>query len=234
MTRIARFQGFTLIEVLVSLLIFSSVVSLIVFGLEQGRGQWLHAQQRAQQIKQLSLRQQWLDQLFSQSNAANFQIDYGSASAYFWGTAQQMRLLSDAPIISGPGTYAAIELVIIEQGQGKQALSFRQWPNKDPYYGIPPFGDLTQELILLNEINQAQWRYYLPARTEPSSQEIRLGNFVPRQEPMWANEYDAQNEQRIPSQVSLSFHYQGQAYEWIFQLSQYSAASDIEGETFTQ
>lgn len=227
-------QGFTLIEVLVSLLIFSSLVSLVVFGLEQGRGQWWHAEQRAQQVKQLSLRQQWLDQLFSQSNGANFQTDYGIANAYFLGTPQQVRLLSDAPIIAGPGTYASVELAIIDQGQGQQALRFRQWPNRDPYYGIPPFQDPSQQLILLEGISQAQWQYYLPPRTEASGQEIRLGNFRPRHESQWGGEYDAQNEQRIPSQVSLTFHYQGQAYQWVFTLSQFSAASDIEGGTFTQ
>ncbi|EKO3677097.1 type II secretion system protein [Vibrio metschnikovii] len=234
MNRPSPHQGFTLIEVLVSLLIFSSVVSLVVFGLEQGRGQWWHAQQRAQHVKQLSLRQQWLDQLFSQSNGANFQTDYGTANAFFLGTTQQVRLLTDAPVIAGPGTYATVELAIIDHGQGEQALRFRQWPNRDPYYGIPPFQDSSQQLMLLEGISQAQWQYYLPVRTEASSQEIRLGNFRPRQESQWGSEYDAQNEQRIPSQIALTFRYQGQAYRWVFPLSQFSAASDIEGGTFSQ
>lgn len=214
-----RQAGFTLIEVLVALAVFSSVIALMMFGLDQGRLQWQKATEQTQSYQQLLARKQWLTQLFEQANASLFRQTYASEVAYFLGDQQQLTFISNAPIVSGPGTYARVSLNVASQPNGQQKLVFKQWPYSDPYLGIHESVDPDQTLTLLENIQDVSWQYYFPARTEPTSMEIRQGGFEPRPEGYWSDQtYDAEYQQVLPPRVQLTFTQRGRRYQWRFYL----------------
>ncbi|SIN79534.1 type II secretion system protein J [Salinivibrio sp. ES.052] len=216
--------GFTLIEVLIALAVFSSVISLVMFGLDQGRLQWSKSTERANTYQELQLRKQWLSQLFNQANASMFKQGYGSETAFFYGDQKRVKFLSNAPIIDGPGSYATVELTV-EEKDNQKALLFQQWAYTDPYLTQTAEAQSSQSLVLLDNISDVQWQYYLSARTEPTSMEIRFGGFRSRPEGFWSDQpYDADYEQVIPPMVRLSFRWQGSAYQWQFYLPMKSEA----------
>jgi len=218
MPKINKNNGFTLIEVLIAVAVFSSVISLVMFGLDQGRLQWEKSTDRAQTYHELQNRKQWLTQLFNQANASMFRQSYGGEVGFFYGDQRKLTFLSNAPIISGPGTYAKVELSI-EQHKSGQALFFSQWPYSDPY--LSSTSEITQpsSLVLLEDVKNIEWQYYFPARTEPTSMENRFGGFRSRPEGYWSdNPYDAAFEQVIPPMVRLTFEWRGRAYQWQFYL----------------
>lgn len=217
--------GFTLIEVLVALIIFSSVIGIVMAGLDQGRMLWQRAFDQADEQKMLTQRHQWLQQMFDQAVMSNFQIGYGVATPYFIGTPDTVRMITNAPIIGGPGTYATVELTITQQQQA--TLAFTQWPNKDPYYGIPSYRETNNQLTVLTGLQDVEWQYFLPPRRQPSSNEISQGSFTPRLEGQWGDEFDALDERRLPPQIKLSFAYRNERYEWFFTLPTGNNAADI-------
>ena len=218
-------SGFTLIEVLVALIIFSSVIGIVMAGLDQGRMLWQRAFDHADEQKMLTQRHQWLQQMFDQAVVSNFQIGYGVATPYFIGTADTVRMITNAPIIGGPGTYATVELTTTRQQQA--TLAFTQWPNKDTYYGIPSYFEADNQLTVLSGLKNVEWQYFLPPRRQASTNELSQGNFTPRLEGQWGDEFDARDERRLPPQVVLAFRYQGEDYRRHFTLPTGNNAADI-------
>ncbi|EEY50293.1 prepilin-type N-terminal cleavage/methylation domain-containing protein [Vibrio cholerae] len=211
-------SGFTLIEVLVSLVVFSSVVSLVLVGLEQGRLQWDRSMRSTEHSYKLLLRKQWLDQLFSQSNGATFQISYGTEAPHFLGTSTDVSFISNAPIISGPGTYASVNLALEAQNNGLNRLVFKQWPYSDPYLGIPNEATKTNTLVLIEDIQALEWEYYLAPRDEATPWELKYNTFTRRPEGIWAQEYDGRFEQAIPQTVKVIFTRHDKKHVWQFYL----------------
>ncbi|WP_010445199.1 prepilin-type N-terminal cleavage/methylation domain-containing protein [Vibrio rotiferianus] len=220
-------EGFTLIEVLVSLVVFSSVVAVVVMGLEQGQKQWLRSLSKNQEMHQLYLRSQWINQAISQANSAPFIVEYGFSTPYFLGTSNQVDFLTNAPVLSGPGTYAAARFSIEETAEGL-SLTFTQWANKDPYYGIPTLESQGKSISLLENIQDAKWEYYLDARTEATPMEIKYNAFSPRHEGRWASQYDSRYEQKIPSKIRFTFQKEGKRYDWYFNLTPFTSAAGQE------
>ncbi|EKA7352861.1 prepilin-type N-terminal cleavage/methylation domain-containing protein [Vibrio vulnificus] len=217
-------KGFTLIEVLVVLVVFSSVVSLVLIGLEQGRNQWNRAMKSTDKSYHMFQRKQWLQQLFTQANSATFQISYGTEAPHFLGTANDVSFISNAPIISGPGTYASVNLTLESQGNGMSQLVFRQWPYSDPYLSIPQEATESNTLVLLKDIQSLEWEYYLAPRDEATPWEIKYNTFRRRPEGLWSQEYDARFEQEVPQTLKLHFTQNGKEYVWQFYLPTKTAA----------
>ncbi|HFQ5416170.1 TPA: type II secretion system protein J [Vibrio vulnificus] len=228
-------QGFTLIEVLIALVVFSSVISLVVIGLEQARSQWERSHNRAEFSKSLSQRHQWLNQMFEQANGAPFQVEFGTTAPLFYGNEIAMRFISDAPIIGGPGAYATVELELVQQKASNQyQLVFRQWPNRDPFLGIPISAQPKDILVVLEGLEAAQFEYFLPPRTEATPMEIRYQNFKTRPEGYWDEKYEANFEQRIPPQIRFSFSLNNKKYQWVFNLPDRSLAGGQLEDFFVQ
>jgi prepilin-type N-terminal cleavage/methylation domain-containing protein len=221
-----RSSGFTLVEVLVALAVFSAVLSLVLFGLEQGRSSWMRGHKHATFLSEMSHRQFWIMRMFSQANAATFAIDYGLETSYFFGTKGELSLISEAPVISGPGTYALVRLKVEDDPEsGKESLVLYEWDNRDPYYGLPRDTSNAQKLVLFENITDASWKYWLDARDTPTPLETMLNNFVPRDSDEWSGEYDSRFEVKLPAKVKFSFKLKGQLYAWVFSLNQYFYAA---------
>ncbi|SHO57582.1 PulJ/GspJ family protein [Vibrio quintilis] len=218
MGRKRTLSGFTLVEMLVSLAIFSAVLSIVISGLHQGQVQWEQGARQLDQADYMMKRQSWLRQLFAQANTATFRITYGMEAPYFNGNEQSLSFISDAPIISGPGTYATVRLELLPQDNGLFELTFTQKPYSDPY--LNPEADLSDgaSLVLLEDIQSLSWKYFLAARTEATPMEITYNRFTPRPEGYWDDEYDANFEQALPQYVQMNFKIKNHQYVWYFEL----------------
>lgn len=220
-------QGFTLIEVLVALAVFSSVISLVLYGLEQGRLSWARGNHQVEELRSLVNRQNWLTQMFTQAVPSTFSAGYGTEVPYLQGDSTSLSFITNAPVISGPGTYAFVILRFEQQPNATQSLVFYQWINRDPYYGIPTSFTTGERLVLLTDLSEARWDYYLSPRIEASSNEIGLGNFQPRHSGQWSNGYDAFDELKLPEKLHLTFTQNGHHYVWGFNMPQRTNAAGI-------
>lgn len=227
MFRYKAAQGFTLIEMLVALAVFSSVISLVLYALEQGRLSWSRGNDRTEELHSLVNRQTWLTQMFTQAVPSTFSVDYGTESPFLKGDSSSIVFLSNAPVLSGPGTYALVVLRIEQQQDAQQSLVFYQWINRDPYYGLPSSFNSGEKLVLLEGISDANWSYYLSPRTEASSAELKLNQFKPRYAGEWSDSYDAYNELKLPEKVHLGFTLHDQHYVWSFNMPQRTNAAGV-------
>ncbi|CAM3774798.1 general secretion pathway protein J [Vibrio aerogenes CECT 7868] len=211
-------SGFTLVEMLVSLAVFSAVLSIVMTGLHQGQMQWERGSKQLDQADYLIKRQNWLRQMFAQANTATFRIEYGAEAPYFLGNEQSLTFISDAPIISGPGTYATVRLKLRQQDDDLYEMVLTQKPYSDPYLDPQANPDDGKSLVLFHDIQHLSWRYFLAPRMEATPLEIKYNRFKPRMEGYWDSEFDANFEQELPQYVALSFKMHQQQYDWYFEL----------------
>lgn len=70
-------NGFTLVELLVTIVIFSFSLSIILSGLDQGRLAWSRLEKKVELSSSLQSRFNWLSMMFNDSNATLFPLNYG-------------------------------------------------------------------------------------------------------------------------------------------------------------
>ncbi|ELI6440877.1 type II secretion system protein, partial [Aeromonas salmonicida subsp. salmonicida] len=76
-------SGFTLVELLVTILIFSFSISIMLAGLDQGRLAWSTLNKKVESVSNLQDRYSWLSMLFSDATATQFSNEYGEAVPFF-------------------------------------------------------------------------------------------------------------------------------------------------------
>lgn len=217
---IDKHKGFTLIEVLVSLVIFSSVVSIALFGFEQGKQFWLRSSSQQQTIKYEYSRYLWLNSLFNQSVSSNFSYGYANSGPFFEGTNKRISFLSESPIISGPGTYAWVELNYQLTDAGIRII-FSETPNSDPYWGLYP-SQFSRTITLFEDVADFHFSYLM----EQSVMGPR--GFMVRGDTVWVNQYDSRNTKSLPIMVKLSLTTKsGRSFDWYFSIPNQSRAGDI-------
>lgn len=222
-------SGFTLIELLVALAVFSMAVSLIMMGFEQGRLNWSKSIDKTSEIRKVYNRYQWIQNTFSQANTANFSTGISEATPYFEGDQYLLSFISNAPAISGPGTYARVEFEFKNE-VSRYALVYRESVNQDPYFGyysnVEP-----QELVLFDNIKSYNIDYLAPPNFEDALARFRDVSDI-RYEPTWVKEYQANEEGLLPLSVHLELHFtNGEVKDWFFPIPVYSVSADISADT---
>lgn len=214
-------QGFTLVEMLVVLFIFSMVISLVMFGFEQGRSQWLRTLNENQGFQESYKKFKWLNSAFNQAIASNFQIEFSDSSPYFKGNEKSVSFLSESPILGGPGTYAWIEIKQRLSTEGDKSIVYYETPNADPYYGTY-HTEQTKELILFEHVDEYKWSFYIDDMADgPNGGRIRVGRH-------WANEFDSYDDSQMPVLIKLNVKLNnGEGYDWPFKVTQFTRSADI-------
>lgn len=227
-------RGFTLVEMLVALVIFSSAISLVLLGLEQGRQFWFKMSDKMAEQGSLYHREQWLSAMFTEANGALYPASYSQATPYFMGSSEQINFITNAPILGGPGTYAAVLLKFSRQGDHYQ-LHYFEAPNKDPYYGGHDYFLLDKPTLLLDNITDFTIRY-LAAESEVQLEWAPLEeNSQWRETPEWIPIFNSQQESAMPIMVHVQFTQSQQPpQDWYFNVNRFSNSADPYGQVGTR
>ncbi|WP_217514159.1 PulJ/GspJ family protein [Vibrio metschnikovii] len=213
-------KGFTLIEVLVALVIFSSVVSIALFGFEQGKNAWQRSLSQSQIVEREYARYLWLNNLFNQAVASNFSYGYADSNPFFEGDEKTVSFLSESPIISGPGTYAWVQIGYRIDDDNEMNIIFSETPNADPYWGLYT-SQFSRSLILFDNIADFHFSYLM----EKSVMSPR--GIMVRGEREWVNRYDSRNSKSLPVMVKLTVMTKsGRSFDWFFKIPNQSRAGD--------
>ncbi|MCC4264597.1 type II secretion system GspH family protein [Oceanimonas baumannii] len=222
-------NGFTLIELLVALAVFSMAVSLIMMGFEQGRLNWSKSIDNTSEVRKVYNRYQWIQNTFAQANTSNFSTGISEAMPYFKGDQYLLSFISNAPAISGPGTYARVEFEFKSE-VSRYALVYRESINQDPYLGY--YSDVEpQELVLFDNIKSYNIDYLAPPNFEDALARFRSASDI-RYEPTWIKAYQADEEGLLPLSVHLEIHFtNGEVKDWFFPIPVYRVSADISADT---
>ncbi|MFO6423851.1 prepilin-type N-terminal cleavage/methylation domain-containing protein [Motilimonas sp. KMU-193] len=216
-------KGFTLIEMLVALSIFSAVMGLALLAFEQGRLNWVRSLHKGEAETRLLYREQWLRLVFEQSVASRFRISSYKSAPYFKGDNVSMSFLSSAPIFQGPGKVALTELQIKKE-QNTWQLMYREKLGADPQRGMY-LSDL-EWFPLLTELKYVEFSYegdiHLPFSDSINSLPREQQQYY-RDTPEWLSHFNSEFEESIPRRVIIRFiNNKEQRFEWVFSLNHYS------------
>lgn len=226
-------NGFTLVELLVTIVIFSFSISIVLSGLDQGRLAWSRLEKKAELSSVLQSRFNWLSMMFNDSNATLFPLNYGEASPFFKGNDQSLYLLTNSPILSGPGNYATATLWFASNRNGF-ILNYAEKKNADPFYGNLYFDRDKEATVLLNNIKTYYIRYLAPIREPSEGESIPLSDEkYYRSEPVWLDFFDSNKEMAMPLLVNISMVLSNEKkIDWFFPVTRYTSSSHIDDEVF--
>lgn len=221
-----RNSGFTLVEMLIALVIFSSAMSLVLLGLEQGRQFWFKISDKMAEQSSLYNREHWLSAMFTEANPSLFPADYGQAIPHFMGTNDSVNFITNAPILGGSGTYAAVMLKF-ERVDDHYQLHYFEAPNKDPYYGGHDYFSTRPPTVLLDNISRFSLRYLAPVSELSISWAPSAENSLTRDTPEWVAQYSSSQEVAMPLMVHLQLELSNQQpQDWYFRVNHYNNSAD--------
>lgn len=192
--RISR--GFTLIEMMVALAIFSLLISILLGGYSQGLSLWQRAIDKSSVWQSYQYRSLWISRLTQQLVLSDYRMASGTTMDFFQGDQLGFVAISSSPITSAGGRPMPVEFKLHENIElGHVQLLYRE-ANKanDPERGMglqnKPW------LVLLDHINNAQFSYYIQEQREIVDTELRgvTHPFEWRAEANW-----------MPRQIALTF-----------------------------
>ncbi|WP_447777755.1 PulJ/GspJ family protein [Aeromonas veronii] len=226
-------NGFTLVELLVTIVIFSFSLSIILSGLDQGRLAWSRLEKKAELSSSLQSRFNWLSMMFNDSNATLFPLNYGEAGPFFKGNDQSLYLLTGSPILAGPGNYATATLWFANNGSNF-SLNYAEKRNADPFYGNQYFDRDKEKTVLLYDIKSYNIRYLAPIREPSEGESIPLNEEkYYRSEPAWLDFYDSNKEMAMPLLINISMVLSNEKrVDWFFPVTRYTSSSNIDDEVF--
>jgi prepilin-type N-terminal cleavage/methylation domain-containing protein len=188
--------GFTLIEMMVALSIFSLLLSILLGGYSQGLSLWQRAIDKSSIWQSYQYRSLWISRLTQQLVLADYRIASGTTKDFFQGNQLGFVAISSAPITTAVGRPVPVEFKLQENIElGYVQLLYREaGKSNDPERGLGlqnrPW------LVLIDQINNAHFSYYIQESRDTLDAELS-GVFHPfewRAEAKWT-----------PKQIALTF-----------------------------
>jgi len=211
-------QGFTLIEMLIAIAIFSSLIAVLLMSFHQGLSLWEKGHKKAARWISLEHRYDWLEHVFSQANAAGYHVAGKHMRPFFHGDKKEMTLITAAPIMDTPGSLKPVQFRWIER-DGRYALMYREGrQGADVHMDSFDFSDW---IPLLHGVEKAYFRYEAPINPFPvdlprdSLPEDMRKRY--RDAPEWMSVFDSEAIVSLPSRVVFFFiDKAGDEHRWSF------------------
>lgn len=161
MKQMRSLSGFTLIEMMVALSIFSLLLAVLLGGYSQGLSIWERAANKSSIWQSYQHRALWMSRLVEQVVIADYRMAGSVYSDMFRGDATGFVAMSAAPILAAPGRPVPIEFKLFENlDLGYVQLLYRQaGKHNDPERGMDLQGQ--PWTLLIDKINHASFSYYL-------------------------------------------------------------------------
>jgi prepilin-type N-terminal cleavage/methylation domain-containing protein len=231
-TALIRERGFTLIEMLVALSIFASLMSVLMLGFSQGLSMWARGDDHAAIWQSWEHRYGMLSRLFAQTQVADYALEKYAYSPHFKGTSRRLEFITRAPLFDSVGAVRVVELSIEQQANNKYTLRYRQASSRsDPARGIE--WDDSGSVGLLKNLRRARFRYEAPVFPLPSELDPQLMSSEERRRyrsrSEWLQRFDGGWMWRTPQRVELEFADEdGTQQQWTFVLASATDAWTLE------
>lgn len=184
MTGSHHVRGFTLLEVIVAVTIFSLVILLLFAGYRLGIRGWESGQRMHDAISELRLAGDFMHKYASQAFPLAVSQN-NSWRLWFEGESQRLEFITAMPQHLGEGGVYAMALTVEETEEGSSLMVARRLLHPEVAAGRPGVDDPPR--VLLKDLESARFEYY-GARGE-------------REEASWHRRWV--NEQRLPFLVRL-------------------------------
>ena len=229
-----RPSGFSLVEMLVAISIFSMLLSLLMLGYSQGLSLWQRGQDRSETWLSLEHRHQLLRTLFFGARFADYRGRGWRTYPYFIANQEGIEFMTRSPLLDFSGRVKPVR-VLIERDDNDQAKFRYQEGRRHSDQGRGIYWDSGRSLLFMEEMRDAGFRYLAPAFPLPPdlysaelSDEDRLRY---RDEPEWLSWYDTAILWRAPLAVELSFRdEEGARHTWSFQVPGQADAWSLRGK----
>ncbi len=226
----ARPAGFTLIEALIALSIFSLLIATLLWGFSQGLNAWQKGYQQEQTQQRLLQRYNWLERLLKQAVCADYRYYQGNYLPYFLGESDSFSVMTAAPLFDDPGFVKPVRLRLAKTEQGIAVYYQEGEWHSDAGRGIRW---TKTETALLTQLHSAKFIFEAPAFPRPAELDERM--LTPkerkryRNQPVWLEQYDSDYLLRMPRRVSLHFvDDHDNTHTWLFSLPDASDAWGLE------
>jgi len=212
-------RGFTLIEMLISMAIFSSLIGVLLMGFHQGLNLWDKGQKKTVKWVSLEQRYDWLNRVFSQANASEYYFEGKGTYAFFLGKGLEMVLVSSAPIMDTLGSLRPIQFQVLKK-DGQYNLVYREG-RKGADVSMDISFDSVPWILILSKLREAHFRYEAPVNPSPFNTPLEAMPPVMRKQyrnsPEWMPSFDAKLMATLPSRVEFSFiDKDGGEHHWRF------------------
>jgi general secretion pathway protein J len=157
--------GFTLIEVLVALVLFSLLVMLLFDNVRFGLQAWQHGSTNAEQFEHSLVTQDLLRRLIGNIYPMYVTESGGQRQIDFDGSKTAVSFLGNAPIVMGGAGRFRFK-VLVEQKQSRTDLVL----SATPELASPQGSSTTTRTLLLSDIDRAEFSYFDAAATGQSAQ----------------------------------------------------------------
>ena len=230
-----RFEkGFTLVEMLVALSIFSMLVAVLMAGFSQGLSLWERGNSKSSQWLSIQHRHELLRQLFLNARLADYRGERGVSHPHFIADQKQLEFTTRAPILDLNGR---VRPVRIDLQDGEDSLSDVYYQEAGRYndQGRGIRWEKDRRVLLIQGVKNPAFRYLAPAFPMPTELYIaeltREDKLRYRDNPEWLDWYDASILWRSPLMVELSFiDDEGDEHTWSFRVPRGTDAWSLMGQ----
>lgn len=225
------FNGFTLIEMMIALAIFSSLIAVLMFGYAQGLSLWDKGRNQSGHWQSLEYKYGLLSSVFIQAQVATYERIGGIFVPHFQGEGQSLEMMTRAAVMDFPGNILPIRLTLSKRGNDDYELRYRQGRRfSDPMRGIKWLDD---DVVLITGIKEGRFFYEaaafpVPADLDPNyfdeGDKLRYRN-----QSEWLDTYNTHVMWLMPQKVS--FHFKDSQFidhQWTFPLPKSSDAWSLE------
>ena len=231
---IRRIRGFTLVEMLVALSIFSMLVAVLMAGFSQGLSLWERGQSQSSRWLSIEYRHELLRQLFINARLADYRGKRGVSYPHFVADQNHLEFTTRAPILDLHGRVRPVRIVLQRNEDGVSDFYYQEAGRyNDLGRGIQ--WDETRRVVFLENVLIPRFRFLAPAFPLPSelyiAQLTREDQLRYREEPEWLDWYDSSILWRSPLLIELSFtDEEGNAQIWSFRVPRQTDAWSLQGQ----
>ncbi len=226
--------GFTLVEMLVSLSIFSMLVAVLMAGFSQSLSLWERASSKSTTWLVIENRYELLRQLFIQSRLADYRGTPGITYPHFIGGKNQVEFTTGAPILDLNGRIRPVR-ISVERGENGESTFFYEEADRYNDQGRGIDWDKDRRVLFVANLYDPAFRYMAPAFPLPTEFYIaeltRDEQLRYRDAPEWLDWYDTSILLKAPLLIELKFTDEdGDAHLWSFRVPTEMDAWSLNGK----
>ena len=232
--RTLRFDGFSLVEMLVALSIFSMLLAVLMAGYSQGLSLWERGEAKSSRWLSIQHRHELLRKLFFNTGTADYRGANSMTYPHFFANQNELSFTTSAPVLDFQGRARPVRIVLEKSEEGTSDLYYQEAGRHDDIArGIQ--WDSGRRVRLLEKILNPTLRYLAPA--SPLPPELFITELTAedklryRDAAEWLDWYDSSIIWKAPLMVKLNFaDEQGTEHTWSFQIPGKSDAWSLRGQ----